>query len=79
MFRQHTLDQLNDMSDNNPKRYWNLVKELRELDANSVSGTNPISPEEWLKHFNKLWFEDKQNNCSQLEKRVNEMIWSTES
>ena len=62
------------MTDNNPKRYWNLVKELKELDANAVSGTNPISPEEWLKHFNKLLFEDKQNNCLQLEKRINEML-----
>ena len=61
------------MSDNNPKCYWNLVKELEELDANSVSGTNPISPEEWLKHFNKLLFEDKQNNYLQLEKHINEM------
>ena len=74
MFRQDILDQLKDMSDNNPKRCWNLVKELKELDVNSVSGTNPISPEKWLKHFNNLLFEHKQNNCSQLEKRINEML-----
>ena len=37
MFIQHILDQLNDISDNNIKCYWNLVEELKELDANSVS------------------------------------------
>ena len=58
MFKQHILDQLNDMTDNNPKRYWNLVKELKELDANSVNGTNPVSPEDWLKHFSKLLYTD---------------------
>ena len=73
MFKQHILDQLNDMTDNNPKRYWNLVKELKELDANSVNGTNPISPEDWLKHFSKLLFTDKQNWNSQLEERIKEM------
>ena len=24
------------MSDSSPKHYWNLIKELKELDANSV-------------------------------------------
>ena len=62
------------MSDNNPKRYWNLVKELKELDANSVNGTNPISPEDWLKHFSKLLFDDKQNRSTLLEERINEML-----
>ena len=66
-FKQHILDQLNDMSGSNPKRFWNLVKELRDLDANSVNGTNPISPENELKHFSKLLFDDKQNRSSLLE------------
>ena len=26
--------------------------------ANSVNGTNPNSPEDWLKHFSKLLFDD---------------------
>ena len=62
------------MSDINPKHYWNLVKKLKELDANSVNGTNPISPEDWLKHFSKLLFDDKQNRSSLLEERINEMF-----
>ena len=62
MFRQHMLDKLNDMSDNTRERYWHFVKELKELDANSVSGTNLTSPEEWLKHFSKLLFDGKQNS-----------------
>ena len=62
------------MSDSNPKHYWNLVRELKELDANSVNGTNPISPEDWLKHFSKLLFDDKQNRSSLLEERINEML-----
>ena len=36
-FKQQILDQLDNMSDSNPKRYWNLVKELKEIDANSVT------------------------------------------
>ena len=63
-FKQQILDQLDNMSDSNPKRYWNLVKELKEIDANSVTGTNPISPEDWLKHFSKLLFHEKQDRSS---------------
>ena len=62
------------MSDSNPKRYWNLGKELKEIDANSVTGTNPISPEDWLKHFSKLLFHEKQDRSSQLEEKINEML-----
>ena len=69
-FKQHILDQLNDMSDSNPKRYWNLVKELKELDANSVNGTNPISPEDWLKHL--------ANFCLMI-KRIGAHYWKKES
>lgn len=74
MFRQNILDQLNDMSDNNPKQYWKLIKELKELDSNSGNGTSPITPEEWFKHFSKLLFTDKQSTCSQLEGHINEML-----
>ena len=62
------------MSDSNHKRYLNLVKDVKELYANSVNGTNPISPEDWLKHFAKLLFDDKQNRSSLLEERINEML-----
>ena len=73
-FKQQILDQLDNMSDSNPKRYWSLVKELKEIDANSVTGTNPISPEDWLKHFSKLLFHEKQDRSSQLEEKINEML-----
>ena len=50
------------------------MKELKEIDANSVTGTNPISPEDWLKHFSKLLFHEKQDRSSQLEGKINEML-----
>ena len=53
------------MPNSNTKGYLNLVKEFKELDANKVNGTNPISPPEaWLKHFSKLLLDDIQNRSS---------------
>ena len=62
------------MPDSNHKRYWNLVEELKELDTNSVNGTNPISPEDWLTQFRILLLDAKQKSSSQLEERINEML-----
>ena len=39
-----------------------------------MTGTNPISPEDWLKHFSKLLFHEKQDRSSQLEEKINEML-----
>ena len=63
------------MPDSNPKRNWNLVKELKELDANSVNGINPTSPEDLPKHFRILLFDAKQKSSSKLEERINEMLF----
>lgn len=68
MFRQNILDQLNDLSDRNPSQYWNLIKQLKELDADSPSSKTYVSPEEWLNHFSKLLYSSNLENCTNLEK-----------
>ena len=45
------LDQLNDLSQRNPKQYWQLVKEFKELENQSSNSCSPISPEDWIRHF----------------------------
>ncbi|MCU7800906.1 MAG: reverse transcriptase family protein [gamma proteobacterium symbiont of Lucinoma myriamae] len=73
LFRQSILTQLSNLSENNPKQYWNLVKELKELDADSSSNKTPVASEEWIKHFSNLLLSKNQENCTELEKLIKEM------
>ena len=50
-FRQELICQLDDLNENNPKAYWELVKKLKSEKAPKASG---ISASDWLKHFSKL-------------------------
>lgn len=62
------------MSYKDPKRYWHLVQELKELDSKAACGGCLVSSEEWLKDFSNFLFNDKLNKCSQLESRIKEMM-----
>ena len=55
-FRQNILDQLNNLEENNPKHYWKLVSELKELESRSSSNSDCVSAEEWTNHFSKLLY-----------------------
>ena len=73
LFKQFILDQLNDLSDGNPKQYWQLVKSLKDLENQSSSNGPPITPEEWIKHFKELLCTNNNRNKSELEALIKEM------
>ena len=66
-FRQNILNQLNNLEENNPKQYWKLVSELKELESRSSSNSDCVSAEEWINHFSKLLYNKNMENCSELE------------
>ncbi|MES9993748.1 MAG: reverse transcriptase family protein [Candidatus Thiodiazotropha sp.] len=73
IFKQNILDQLNDVSERNPKEYWRLVRDLKELENQSSKTNSPISPEEWIRHFSELLCSKNRENSSEMEKVINEM------
>ena len=58
---------MNDLEENNPKHYWKLVSELKELESRSSNNSDCISAEEWTNHFSKLLYNKNIENCSELE------------
>ena len=61
------------------------MKEIKEIDANSFTGTNLISAEDWLKHFSKLLFMKNKIGAHNLLKKSMEfclvmlfLIWTSE-
>ena len=61
------MDQLNNLEENNPKQYWKLVSELKELESHSSSNSDCVSAEEWTNLFRKLLYNKNMENCSELE------------
>ena len=51
-FRQTILDSLDQLRDTDPKKYWKLIKSLKE-DSESDS-TNSVEPEQWFQYFTEL-------------------------
>lgn len=51
-FREKLLEQLETLSENNPQSFWSLYDKLIDLDKQQKS--NPITPEEWVRHFTDL-------------------------
>ncbi|MEW8544065.1 MAG: reverse transcriptase family protein [Candidatus Thiodiazotropha sp.] len=73
VFRQNILDQLNNLEENNPKQYWKLVAELKELESSSSNNSNCVSAQEWINHFSKLLYNKNMENCSELESFICKM------
>lgn len=51
-FRQTILDSLDQLRYTDPKKYWKLIKSVKE-DSESDS-TNSVAPEQWFQYFTKL-------------------------
>ena len=47
-----TLNNLETLQSSNPKEFWKIFQELKELDK--PARENPINPEKWISHFSKL-------------------------
>ncbi|CAG2201919.1 unnamed protein product [Mytilus edulis] len=69
-FKQNILDSLDNLRDNNPKSYWNLIKELKE--DNSDGPENSIQSNVWFSYFQSLNFNsDKfKDRLEEISKKV---------
>ena len=58
---------MNNLEENNPKQYWKLVSELKELEYRSSSNSDCESVEERINRFSKLLYNKNMENCLELE------------
>lgn len=65
-FKQNILDSLDNLRDNNPKSYWNLIKELKEDISDGPE--NSIQSNVWFSYFQSLNF-----NSDKLKDRLEEI------
>ena len=73
-FRQNILNQLNNLEENNPKQYWKLVSELKELDSNNSCESECLSAQEWVDYFSNLLYKGNMESCSELEAYITNML-----
>jgi hypothetical protein len=53
IFKETMVDKLNELNENDPKAYWDLLNKLKE-DTGSASNADKISEEEWVEYLQKL-------------------------
>ena len=73
-FRQNILSQLNNLEENNPKQYWKLVSELKELESNKTCESECLSAKEWVDYFSNLLYNSNMENCTNLESCISKML-----
>ena len=66
-YKQDICSQLENLHDNNPKTYWNLIEKLKNVDNSNKENDPPINPQEWLDYFNKLLSDSKIDQIKELE------------
>jgi exonuclease III len=54
-FKQNLSKKLEDASEQNPKLYWKILEELKNIDKTDGDEVSPISAEDWAKHFRELY------------------------
>lgn len=52
--RDNIVQNLNNLAEDDPKAYWNLIEELEKLHSDKPQPDDNISPEKWLIHFKNL-------------------------
>ena len=72
-FLQSILNQLNNLEENNPKQYWKLVSELKELESSGSCESKCLSAQEWIDHFSHLLYNNNMESCSELESFIGNM------
>ena len=79
-FKQEIIDKLDNLYDQNPKAYWQLLDKLKN--ASNVANSNledKIQPSEWKKYFENLNNNEQTNDediLSKLETLQNETIFN---
>lgn len=77
-YKKDLIDKLDNLLENNPKEYWELLDQLKNLDSPSKISPNNVSGEDWLNYFKDLNSEthSDKNIESELQNLENEPIFS---
>ena len=70
-YKENLLIKLNELRCNEPAKYWNLLKLLRENDNDNKSSS--VSLTEWESYFKNLKKRSKGTECSNIENETNEL------
>jgi len=62
-FKADILEKINDLHNNDPAQYWNLLKELKQSQQTLSNPADKISPNEWEHYFSSLL--DRKSETSQ--------------
>ena len=55
MYKKDLFQKLEELSERNPKGYWALLDELRDKKSKRSECNGPISADEWVQHYKKLY------------------------
>ncbi len=66
-FRVKIFEQIDQIEQDDPKKFWDLYNDLSE---SSKSMENPTSPSEWWNHFNYLINRSQRHRNEQFQKYV---------
>ena len=73
-YKKELFDKLDNLQNQNPKAYWNLVEQLKSDTKNENKSVN-INLDEWKHHFQRLNGNNPKNSSLDLNlKRMEEEI-----
>ena len=73
MFKQDLAKKLENASQNDPKTYWKLLEALKKSDSNNGNEESPISPGDWVKHFQELFKPHSHVNTKEEKELLQEL------
>ena len=59
-YKQNLLNKLDNLQENNPKEYWNLLDKLKKINDNSNASSNNVPLNEWHAYFKTLLTTDQK-------------------
>ena len=75
-FRQNLLNLLENMEQKNPKKYWDILEKLKNLDSDNVNSKNPICEEDWVQYYKDLFKQKSipQEINEKAKKEIDDLI-----
>ena len=74
-YKQSLLQQIESLFDSNPKAYWKLINDLKDVNVENNNANYPVTPSSWLSHFKKLTEPKTEfnNRIKQLKEKLSEL------
>ncbi len=73
-YKQNIMKRFEQLRENDPQSFWKLFGQLRDLDKETMS--NPIDPDEWVKHFQNVMNTSLAQGNKQFDQHMDEFITS---